>query len=486
MDSRFDLFTESKCFKDIYAKVKATAKEYSMLEKMKGGVLIGLSGGADSVMLLYVLNKLSLENGGFNILVSHINHCIRGEEADRDESFSMDLARQFSLPFISSKIDVPKLAKERSLGLEEAARIARYCEFDKIIRSRNDISCIAVAHNSTDNAETSLFNIMRGTGTKGAAGISAIRDNIIRPLIAVSKSEILGALDSFGIEYVTDSTNLSDDYTRNYIRHEILPRMQRITSPIPIEEMFLRFSENLRSDDSYINSVAKQFILSHSSGDFSVSELTELHDSIFSRVIRMLASDLGTSVSFIQIKTLKEMLKRGKPFCYDLGSGVYCRSECGRVTMTVKEEDVDFLYKISTGENRIDDFSAVLTLSDKKTDKISLNVYKISIQADLSSAIILGDLYIRPKRDGDSVFYGGCTHKLKKLYNDKKIPPSKRNLIPVLCDDKGVVWVPGFGVRDDGGKAEDNKPLYAVLGLTDLGNSRSRMYLPSEFSKQNK
>jgi tRNA(Ile)-lysidine synthase len=154
--------------------------------------------------------------------------------------------------------------------------------------------------------------------------------------------------------------------------------------------------------------------------------------------------------------------------------------------MTIKEEAVDFLYKISTGENRMDDFSAVLTLSDKKTDKISLNVYKISIQADLSSAIILGDLYIRPKRDGDSVFYGGCTHKLKKLYNDKKIPPSKRNLIPVLCDDKGVVWVPGFGVRDDGGKAEDNKPLYAVLGLTDLGNSRSRMYLPSEFSKQNK
>ena len=248
----------------------------------------------------------------------------------------------------------------------------------------------------------------------------------------------------------------------------------------------MRLSYNLRSDDSYINSVAESFICAHPDKSFGCSELAELHDAVFSRVIRMLASAQGASVSFAQIKALGAILKRGKPFAYDLGGDVFCRCECGRVTVLKKESAVDYFYKISNGENKFEDFGAVLTLSDDKTDKISLNVYKISIQADLTSAIILGELYVRPKRDGDSVFYGGCTHKLKKLFNDKKIPPSKRNMIPLLCDDKGVVWAPGFGVRDDGGKSLGNKPLYATIGIFDRDDAVSRMVLPSEFSAQNK
>ena len=127
--------------------------------------------------------------------------------------------------------------------------------------------------------------------------------------------------------------------------------------------------------------------------------------------------------------------------------------------------------------------NADFVISNEKVDKSYLNIYKISIQANLSSAIISGSLYLRPKKDGDTVYYGGMTHKLKKLFCDSKIPPSKRSLIPILCDDKGVVWVPGFGVRDDGVKDEDKKDVFVLLGIKSDGRDEDRLFSASEFRK---
>ena len=206
------IFSSTIIGESVSVAIERAISEHNMLEKIKQGVLVGLSGGADSVMLLIYLVELKKRIGDFPILAVHINHMIRGEEADRDELFSKKLSKKLGVQFISFKINVPEIAREESISLEEAARNARYLEFQKIINSRNDISYIALAHNATDNMETVLFNVLRGSGSRGAAGIPPVRENIVRPLILVSKKDIVWMLDDAGIEYMTDSTNLLNDY----------------------------------------------------------------------------------------------------------------------------------------------------------------------------------------------------------------------------------------------------------------------------------
>ncbi len=456
-----EIFSSNLIGERIYSTIESAVSEHNMLEKLKGGVLVGLSGGADSVLLLLYIVELSKKSGDFPIIAVHINHMIRGEEADRDEQFSKELAEKLGVPFICSRFDVPKIAAESSLSLEEAARNTRYSEFQRIIAGRNDISCIALAHNATDNIETVILNILRGSGTRGAAGIPPVRDNIIRPLILVPKRDILWLLDYEKVEYMIDSTNKTDDYSRNYIRNNVIPHFSHITPDA--ERSFSRLSRNLRSDDEYIMEQAKAFL--DGKNRVSTCELALMHKSLLHRVLFIMASEYSITLENVHVDFIHENLFKDDFEC-TLAKGVRFVSERGISYMTdAPKNDIDYLYRINKRETSIPEYNADFYLTDEKVNKTSQKVYKKSIQADLSSAIICGRLFIRPKRDGDSVFYGGMTHKLKKLFNDKKIPLSKRPLIPILCDDKGVVWVPGFGTRDDGNK--DGAGPYVTLAIRD-------------------
>ena len=224
-----DMFA-SKKGSELYERIVTTVEREGMSALIERGVLVGFSGGADSVFLACFLTEYRRRRGGsFKILALHVNHGIRGDEADRDEQFSKSFARELDIEFESRSVDVPSIAKEHGIGIEEAARNARYSIFNEIISSRNDIFTIAVAHNATDNTETVLMNILRGSGLSGVSGIKPVRDNIVRPVIAVSKEEITDILSEYGISYVTDSTNLSTDYSRNYVRNEILPLFKRLS-----------------------------------------------------------------------------------------------------------------------------------------------------------------------------------------------------------------------------------------------------------------
>ena len=461
----------------LFSTIERTISEHNMKEKLESGVLVGFSGGPDSVMLLSFILEYRDRYGEFPILLVHVNHSIRGEEADRDESFSIDLAKSLNVPFISRKIDVPTLAKEAGIGIEETARNARYSEFSDIILGRDDINCIAVAHNATDNAETVIFNMLRGAGTRGAAGIPPVRENIIRPLIEVGKADILSALDNFEIPYVLDSTNTEEDYTRNYIRGRILPLFREIT-PNP-EKNISRLSRNLRCDDSYLQSVASDFLAGRDRVE--TKALASLHRSILHRVISKMAEPYSVTLNQKHIEAIEELLS-GDNFRVSLPGGLSFVSEMGVSYISEPDnDDIDYCFTIQKGKNIISDYSAEIDLSSTPVDKTFLNVHKNSIQVDISSAIIVGGLSVRPKKDGDSVFYGGMTHKLKKLFNDRKIPRSLRPLIPVLCDEKGVVWVPGFGVRDDGLGREERTPLYVTLTIKNDSDMCVRFYLGTEF-----
>lgn len=444
----------------IYNEAEKAIDKFSMRKAIEKGVLVGLSGGADSVLLLcFMIEYRRRNNCDFSIASVHIHHGIRGSEADRDEEFCHKLCHGLGVEYICRKFDVPFISKNTGVSLEEAARNVRYNAFKEIISGRKDIDTIAVAHNRSDSTETVLFNILRGSGSKGACGISPVRDKVIRPLIEISKKDIIDALNLACFPYVTDSTNLSVDYSRNYIRNEIMPVLRKISNDP--EKMISRFSDNLRSDDEFITSFANDFL--EKNRLVTNKALLRLHPSVFVRVIKRMSEACGAGVSSKILNDIRSNLVNDN-FTYSLIGG---RFICNRGICSISDdtqESIDYLVFLSDGVNSIDEIGVEVSVSSEPFNKSYLNVYKNSIQADISSAIIIGRAYFRPKKNGDTIYYGGMTHKLKKLFNDRKIPLSLRKKLPVLCDQNGVVWVPGFGVRDDGVPENERKSLYVLLG----------------------
>ncbi len=445
--------------KSVERDVRRAITENGMLSSLKKGVAVGLSGGADSVLLLIILRKLKKEFD-FQLKAVHVNHLIRGESALRDENFSKDFSGALGIDFEAFRADVPRFAEENKLGIEEAARRIRYDVLDSVISKNEHLGTIATAHNSTDNLETFIFNFMRGSGIHGLSAIAPMRDNVIRPLIYVSKENVLKLLSEANIPFVTDETNYSIEYTRNYIRHEILPKFKHLSS-CP-EDMSNKAIANLRADADYLSSVAEEYYQNNKNGSkISAKSLLQLHPAILSRVIRIMCKEYGAPTpEKIHVDKIGELLRKNADFEVDIpgnASFLRCRDSCYIAEKSTAVQPSSFEYTLKDGFNEIPELNiAVAITSDPKKD-FSSNVYNFSIKANLSSAIIIGGLSLRNKRDGDSYCYGGITRKLKKLFSDKKIPVSERAKIPVIADEKGIVWVPGFGVRDDAPEEKTNK-----------------------------
>ncbi|MDE7226195.1 MAG: tRNA lysidine(34) synthetase TilS, partial [Ruminococcus sp.] len=227
-------------------KIHAFIEKYDMINS-GDTVICGLSGGADSVCLLLSLLRLS-EDMGFSVEAVHVNHCLRGEESDRDENFCRQLCLMLNVLFTAVSCDVGSHAESESISLEQAARDMRYQALQRIADGKK----IATAHNADDNIETILLNLVRGSGIKGLSGIPPVRGNIIRPLLTISRNEIEEYLSSENQDYVTDSTNLTDDYTRNKIRHNVIPVLKTINSSLA--DTTARTAEVLRSENDFIES----------------------------------------------------------------------------------------------------------------------------------------------------------------------------------------------------------------------------------------
>lgn len=468
----------------IYKASLRAIRDFSMDALMRDGVVVGLSGGADSVILLCVLLKYKIDFLDFPIVAVHVNHMIRGYEADRDCKFSELLCQKLNVEFLKFEIDVPAAAREKKRGIEETARACRYEVFDQVLIEKK-FSAIAVAHNSTDNLETAIFNMMRGAGSAGLAGISPVREALVRPLIYCSKNEIRSALDSCGVDYVVDSTNLSVEYTRNYIRQEIIPRLERINEKP--EVMATRLSRNLREDNEFIESAADAFFMENcTDGTIPLEKLLHVHKALFYRVLlRLVCSFFGKknpTPERTHVDVIFSKLKDGD-FCYSLPGNVFFVSKQGRCYIASSDNAFKEGASISTlrlnkGINHIDGISTVVLLCDDEEIYNYSNIYKIAIKTQLQFAIIEGELLMRSKREGDAYAYGGCTHKLKKLFNDKKIPPEYRGLIPVFCDDVGIVWVPGFGKRENKSSlpSVNGDNLYIALAEPLEGSSLPKLY----------
>lgn len=458
---------------------KETIKKHRMDEIMRdrGVVIIGYSGGADSSCLLHLMNNWCSENG-VKLAAAHINHMIRGEEADSDEAFCKSTCEKLGVVFYSLRADVPALAKESGRGIEETAREVRYEFFDSLsyeLTGSRDGAVVVTAHNGGDNLETVIFNMLRGAGTHGLCGIDPVRDGrYIRPLIADSGEAIRRWCVENRVEYVTDSTNIDTEYTRNHIRHNIVGEMKKICSD-PTRAAY-RMTELIRQDEEYLDSVADSHL---KEGETAVSRevLKNLHRAVSSRVLRKMYSNAKRGSSTLGEVHIRELLLLiNSPTAHaelSLPGKITAKLERNTVSMMAdgaisaeEEAPVGIVFSYPADGEIFENSMYKLTFShtehnhhqsNRKNDE---NIYKLSILTTLRFDKIKGVLTVKYREAGDTYRYGGMTRKVKKLLSDKKMEPAERSLLPILCDGEGIVWIPGFPPRDDLKYTGDGEPVY--------------------------
>ncbi len=412
-----------------------TVSRYGML-KEGTSVLVGFSGGADSALLLSLLSQTD----GITVAAAHLNHCIRGEEAIRDEYFCRRFCDENNITLYTKRIDIPILARECGLGIEETARNARYEFFNEICRERG-YDVIATAHNADDNLETVLLHLVRGTGLDGLCGIPPKRDNIIRPLILYSKQEVYDGCRQLGVPFITDSTNTDTAYRRNFFRCEIIPKLKELNPSLC--ESATGTTEILKSDASYLSSVSAGHSLSEGRQALSL-----LHDAILSRVIMNAMKDNGIHVEREHVCQVMTAIRSESAHISLSLPSVTLICDRDLVYFQNERKDRSFNIPLKMGLNVINDESAIGIYSSDDDINFDKNVYKLSIQGKISSAKINGNTVIRSRKDGDLIRQSGMTKKIKKLIQSLKIPKAETDILPFIETDGEIVYIPYFKPAD--------------------------------------
>lgn len=426
-------------------------------------MIVGFSGGSDSMALLNVLVECV---GAEKLCAVHVNHGIRGEEADRDERFCASVCEKLGVEFRGVHFDIPTLAEKDKTGLEECARKYRYRAFFDIAREKN-IRIIATAHNARDNVEAVLFNLCRGSGVKGIVGIPAFRCEgeflIIRPIIKADKADILDYLAKNNLSYVNDTSNDSNDYTRNYIRHEILPHLSHINSNFV--ENISNCSDILSSTDDYISCKADEFTDSlPDRSEIEKKVFLNLHEALRAKVIQRLA---GFSPSYKMTELITEFIKNGSNGqSMDISADTVLYHNGKSVRFSHRVNTGEYRYELHEGENKFPTLGFTLYLFYDEGYKKE-NIYKSLKPTVINRGKLKGNLYIRNRTEGDRYRYGGMTHTPKKMLASKKIPTQMRKNYPIVCDGDTVVCMPAFPPCDGyDGRESENKAV--ILYKSDL------------------
>ncbi len=420
-------------------------------------VLCAVSGGADSVCMLHaVLAYASARN--IRVCAAHYDHGIRGEESVRDACFVASLCERLGVELVSERGDVPRYAKENRLGTEEAARHARYAFLE---RAADTLGCqlIATAHNADDNAETMIFNLTRGSGAKGLCGIPARRGRLVRPLLHVTREEIEQYLAENGLEHVEDSTNASDDYSRNLIRHSVMPRLHEINPALAA--VCIRTSELLRRDEDYFDAAVESFLKTSFDGEsVELSAFEDLHEAIASRVVRAL---WPKSLSNAHVDAVLS-LRGGTTLAYADLPGGRVRREQGRLYFREEESapPVAMTPRLLTpGETLEIPEAGIRIRSYFAVENGEINglfkTYRLKCES------IYGNLFCTGRQPGDKLapIGRGCTKTLKSLFAEKHMSIRERESAVIIRDEHGVVLVEKIGA-DARFKAEPGERILCV------------------------
>ena len=405
-------------------KVLKALEDYGML-KSDTEITVALSGGADSVALLYCLLSLKSQLG-IKIYALHLNHLLRGEESDRDETFVKELCKKLGVELTVQRTDINEESAISGESIELAARRIRYEFFEK---ARHGV--VATAHTASDSAETVLFNLTRGTASSGLCGIPPVRENFIRPLIYCTRQEVEEYCAKNGIEFVNDSTNFTDQYTRNKIRHNVVPVLKGINPSF--ENSVMRMSSVLREDNDYLETVArKTYEEALTQSGLDAKKIKALHPSVAKRVLKLFFNEqCKAELDNINLELLYKTAV-GAIGATVLPLGLKVNVKNGFIQVENNTESPKFHYETVIKEENIKKINNLLLKNVLDCDKI------------------VGELIIRTRCSGDKIRMAdrGITKSLKKLFCEMKIPENERDLIPVVSDEKGVVWVYGIGVAE--------------------------------------
>lgn len=443
-------------------------------------VLVGVSGGPDSVALFHCLLRLRGKLD-FEIAVCHLNHHIRGKESDEDARFTRNLVKKFGIRFFSGNASIVKKKRSGKGSVEEIARNERYKFYCRTAR-KCGAGKMALGHTSDDNVETFLINLLRGSGLKGLSGIPVKRAEgdleIIRPLLDVSKSQILEYLKKEGLRYRIDSTNRDVSYTRNRIRLRLLPYLRRNYNP-KIDEVIQNTSRYLRYFADYMRDelieITDSIVRKLDNGfSMSLTDYMSLHPSLRSLLIRELFETFfGIAANeelLAQVRSLTQQKGRYRVTLPNKVTGFleyetlrFTRGRSRKVAGLVRRVPIpsntilpEWNLAIETSLHKAEDLRKGFQAVKKEAmgriwHKIaSGNAVTITeyLDADLVGA---DELTFRPKRPGDKYrpLGKGGTHTLKKLFIDEKVPISLRERVPVVVASGRIIYVPGYRVSDD-------------------------------------
>ena len=414
-------------------------------------VLVAFSGGADSRALFDLTAKYCKEKGLY-FYAAHVNHGIRGDEAIRDRDFCISVANECPecKEIFLLDADVPKMAAESGRSLETEARLVRYDFFGKIMKE-NGIPILATAHNADDNLETIIFNMTRGSGARGLCGIPIVRECkggvVVRPILDMTKKDILAYCEENSLEFVTDSTNSDTDYSRNLIRAKVIPLLEEINPEV--RGAASRLSSSMRELCAFAENEAEKY----SSGLLKdiLSAPSALLPFIFGSLIK--SADSDASLEGVHISSLSELCRKGTDgSCLSLPKNLRARIDGGRI-----------IFEKDTGREKkpLESFEITLSLGENILPSGERIVVSNAPIGGSVAFVASGELIARSRREGDKILSGGMHKSVKKLMCDKKVPISRRASLPIICDDAGILLIPDLAVRD--GSQNKNGSLFIAF-----------------------
>ena len=382
-------------------------------------VICAVSGGADSMALLWSLYLLK-DLLDIRLAAAHFNHGLRGEESDRDEDFVRTFCRDYQIPFYFEKKQVFAGAK----GLEAAAREARYGFFATLPGK------IATAHTADDNAETVLMHLVRGTGLKGLGAIAPVNGQVIRPMLSITRQEVLAFLEEYHLPYVTDSSNLTDDFLRNRIRRHVMPLLKQENPRLAenLSAMALR----LRQDEAALSQQP----------EYRVDVLRQMPQALR---LRAIAADLESwgvpEPEAAHLELVEKLITSRNPSARaDLPGGITVCRNYGTLERYEPEGVMTPVVLVCPGETVVEPLG-LRVICEEWEEVIS--------QEDAFTVCPLGQIVLRSRMSADEMRLPGGTKSLKKIFVDRKIPAAKRMAVPVIADEIGVLGVCGIGVNRD-------------------------------------
>ena len=420
-------------------KVCGAIEKYSLLSE-GDSVIAALSGGADSVTLLHILYSIK-EKYNLTLYAAHLNHQLRGEEAERDENFCKILCEKYNIRLFIKRADIKALAASQRISEELCGRNARYEFFEELSSSLG--AKVATAHTSSDNAETLLFNLARGASVTGAGAIPPRRGNIIRPLIELTREEIEAYCRENSLEYVTDSTNLSDKYTRNRIRHNLVPLFRELNPSF--EQAALRFSRDAAEAADYLSVAAKQALADCKTDyGYDAQGLLKLHPALVNTALYTLCKENGARPERRLIELIARILSTG---------GAVKLSGCAAVCT---QGVLRFVKDNSESEKYC------LPLDGKMTIAFGDRFFQISYNdSDKEKRPEL-----RTRRAGDSFTFAArrLTKPLRRALAEQKVPSELRDSVPVIALGSEALWCPPLGFSKKGLEYKENK----IIMITEV------------------